>query len=71
MLSHLFVGGRRASSLPEGLLEANATGTVDLTDAVYLLNFLFTGGAPLAAPFFECGSDPTPDGLSCDSFPAC
>ena len=51
--------------------DTNDTGVVDVTDALYLLNFLFTGGAPPAAPFAACGQDPTADELSCDSFPSC
>ncbi len=51
--------------------DADDNGKVDVTDPVYLLNFLFTGGAPPALPFAECGQDPTVDDLRCDSFPSC
>ena len=36
-----------------------------------LLNSLFSGGPPPAAPFSECGPDPTPDALTCGSFEGC
>ena len=38
-------------------------GVVHIGDAVLLANFLFSGGAPPAAPYPEAGTDPTPDGL--------
>jgi hypothetical protein len=43
----------------------------NISDPVYLLNFLFTGGDAPGAPFGACGSDPTPDDLSCESYTAC
>ncbi len=36
-------------------LDANDDAGVDLADAVYLLNYNFTGGPPPPPPFFECG----------------
>ncbi len=44
---------------------------VNNMDAVYLLNFVFAGGPPPAAPFAECGVDPTTDDLTCESFEGC
>ena len=50
----------------------NDSGAVDLTDPVFLLNFLFAGRFPSPpAPFAECGSDPTPDDLTCLAFEGC
>ena len=44
---------------------------VDLSDGIYLLEFLFLGGKPPPKPYGSCGLDPTPDDLTCDSFPRC
>ena len=46
-------------------LDVNDNGMIDLGDAIQLLNFLYIGGAPPAAPFPDPGVDPTPDGLDC------
>ena len=46
-------------------LDVNDNGMIDLGDAIQLLNFLYIGGSPPAAPFPDPGVDPTPDGLDC------
>ena len=51
--------------------DANDTGRVDLSDAVFILNYLFVGGAVPPAPFRQCGLDPTPDELGCAVYPSC
>jgi hypothetical protein len=51
--------------------DANDTGAVNLTDAVYLLRFLFLGGPEVEAPYPGCGPDPTPDDLGCETYPPC
>ena len=38
---------------------------IELTDAVALFNWLFRGGPAPAAPFEECGLDPSDDAFSC------
>ena len=48
--------------------DVDDSGSVDLTDAVYLLNYLFIGGAAPAEPV-ACGLDPTGDNLSCETVP--
>ena len=45
----------------------NDDGSLDLSDAVNLLDFLFTGGGAPEAPFPLAGLDPTPDSLGCDA----
>lgn len=45
--------------------DANDDGIQDLSDPIALLMFLFGSGSPLPAPFPDCGSDPTPDVLTC------
>ena len=45
--------------------DADDNGRVQMADAVYLLNFIFTKGPPPPAPFPGCGTDPTADSSSC------
>ena len=45
-------------------------GDVNITDAVYLLNFLFIGNRTPPAPFPGCGPDPTAGELNCETVPA-
>jgi hypothetical protein len=47
------------------------TTAVDLTDPVFLLNALFAGRPQPVEPFTECGSGPTIDELTCESFGGC
>jgi hypothetical protein len=68
-LNYLFAGAVELPCLKA--LDANDDGLTNISDPVYLLNFLFTGGDAPGAPFGACGSDPTPDDLSCESYTAC
>ena len=44
--------------------DTNDDARIDLSDAVFLLTFLFLGGLPIPDPGPNvCGPDPTPDGL--------
>lgn len=70
ILGYLFLGSP-ARLACEKSADPDDNGTIQLTDAVYLLNYLFLGGAQPAVPFPDCGLDPTEDGLSCSSSPAC
>ncbi|MCH2376369.1 MAG: hypothetical protein MK538_19460, partial [Planctomycetes bacterium] len=45
-------------------------GRLNISDAINILLHAFQGKT-LAAPFESCGSDPTPDALTCESFPLC
>ncbi|MBI4605163.1 MAG: hypothetical protein HY721_24630 [Planctomycetes bacterium] len=66
LLSHLFQGS--GEILCEDACDGNDDGRLDLSDAVYLLSFGFLGGpAPPAPGPWECGCDPTPDGLTCSN----
>ena len=47
-------------------LDADDDGTTVITDAVYVLDYLFRGGRSIPPPFPARGSDPTPDGLGCE-----
>ena len=54
--------------------DSNADGTLNITDGIYVLNFLFLGGPdPLDPGPNDCGEDPTEAGdpLDCGSFPPC
>ena len=51
--------------------DLNDSGTIELTDAIVLLRYLFLRGPEPPQPFHACGRDPTPDGLGCGAFAAC
>ena len=51
--------------------DTNDDGKVDISDPVFMLNFLFSGGGSPKEPYPACGDDPTDDALSCERFPAC
>jgi hypothetical protein len=44
---------------------------VDISDAVFLLSYLFVGGEAPNDPLGTCGVDLTPDVLTCESFAGC
>ena len=62
-------------------LDTNDDGGVDLSDVIWLLEYMFAGGAPVPPPFPatgpggiaapDCGSDPTADALTCPSYVPC
>ena len=70
ILGFLFQGKRRLIPCVAAL-DVNDNNRVELSDAIYLLGHLFSGGAPPPAPFPLCGPDPTGDELSCATFFAC
>jgi hypothetical protein len=47
-------------------MDANDSQEVDLTDGIYVFNFLFLGGSQPPPPYPAAGVDPTADDL-----PAC
>jgi len=51
--------------------DANDDGERGVADPIYLLYFLFLEGPQPPAPGETCGTDPTGDGLDCQSFPPC
>ena len=52
--------------------DANDDGVLDLTDAIHILTYLFLRGPAPAAPFPECGADPSAsDALGCGVSLAC
>jgi len=69
LLGFLFLGS--AEPRCQDAADADDNGQVQITDAIRILGYLFLGGGPPAAPFPECGEDPTPDALPCSSQPGC
>ncbi|MEM7167434.1 MAG: hypothetical protein AAF581_18370 [Planctomycetota bacterium] len=67
LLGHLF---NSATIVCQSSADANDDGTTNIADVVRMLDALFGVGGPLSGPAV-CGVDPTPDSLTCDSFPAC
>ncbi|MEM7167184.1 MAG: di-heme oxidoredictase family protein [Planctomycetota bacterium] len=67
-LNYLFNSGPLTC---EAAADCNANGGVDLADPVYLLGYLFASTTAPPAPFPDCGVDPAPSSLTCDSAPAC
>ena len=62
ILLHLFAGGTLSCEDPA---DVDDNGSVELTDAVALLGFLFQHGAEPAPPFPTPGNDTTPDSSPC------
>jgi hypothetical protein len=69
VLAHLFAQGTAPAC--KDAADANDDGALDIADAVKILGHLFAQAGPLAAPFGECGADPTEDGLDCGKFAPC
>jgi len=69
VLNFLFSGGQRPGCLRSADVDDN--GSIEVTDATSLFNYLFLGGDEPATPFADCGTDSSPDTLTCDSFPSC
>ena len=51
--------------------DVDDNGSLEITDVLALLNFLFVSGPPPADPFPACGTDPTGGTLTCASFSPC
>ena len=50
----------------ENALDVNDDGSLDISDAIYGLAYLFSNGDPPPEPFPLCGEDTTPPGIPCD-----
>jgi len=66
LLGNLFFLPGAPSPACRDILDGNDDGAIDLTDAVFLLRFLFLGGSEIPPPYPDPGRDPTPDGLACE-----
>ena len=67
-LGYLFNGSVQLAC--ESAADVNDDGTVALSDAINVFQYLFLDGAPPQAPFPICDQDPTADSLTCEA-PAC
>ena len=64
ILRYLF--GREAGPFCDDAVDVDDNGTVNLTDAVFLLGYLLRPDSPVPpGPLSSCGTDKTPDSLSC------
>ena len=63
------VGGEEPAC--EDACDSNDDAMFDISDTIYILSNLFSMGPNPLPPYPGCGTDPTSDGLSCDSFPPC
>ena len=48
--------------------DADDSGFVNLTDGIFLLNFLFRAGDTPPTPHPDCGVDPSDDALTCEEY---
>jgi hypothetical protein len=51
--------------------DTNDDGDVNMSDPINELQHLFAMGPQFPAPYGVCGTDPTPDGVSCTAYPPC
>ena len=68
LLVYLFRSGKPPGC--DKAADANDDGALNLGDVITILLYVFQGES-LPAPFSSCGSDPTSDALTCQSFPLC
>lgn len=69
VLLYLFTDGLTPSCLDAA--DSDDSGVLDITDGIGIFSFLFLGQHPPADSFGACALDPTPDTLTCSSFPPC
>ena len=70
ILDHLFLGGRGVHCLDAA--DANDDGSIDVSDVVTNLGFLFLSWPEPPPPgTTECGIDPTEDAIGCESYAIC
>ena len=68
-LGILFPGPTSSGTTCRDACDTNDDGVLNIADPVNELNLIFLGGAPLPAPYPNCGFDATPlDGLECDEY---
>lgn len=67
LLMRLF--GEQAAGICADAEDVNDDGSVNLTDAVFLLDYMFVGGAMIPPPFPACAVDATGDSLAdCEGY---
>lgn len=70
ILNHLFAATPPTLAC-EKAADLDDCGNINISDAVYTLFFLFSGGPAPQSPYPSCGPDPSLDSLSCVSSPPC
>jgi|SoiMethySBSTD1v2_1073268.scaffolds.fasta_scaffold74813_2 hypothetical protein len=65
LLGYLFLTGDQPPCLEA--CDSDGSGSLNITDAIFELSFLFLGGAPLPPPGPTCAVDPSPSSLGCAS----
>lgn len=71
ILSALFVGGKETELSCLDAADTDDNGQIEISDALQILQHLFVRRQRLPHPAIYCGHDPTPEGLDCDTYPAC
>ncbi len=70
IINYLFVGGPEPHCLDAG--DSNDDGNnLDVSDVIYTIQWMFSGGLPPPPPHPDCSPDPTSDGLECVSYLSC
>ena len=70
ILRHQFQGGPPPPC--EEAADADGDNVVDgIADALHVLRHQFLEGPPPPGPYPDCGGDPDPPGLGCDTHPGC
>jgi hypothetical protein len=67
---HLFAGRTNAVEC-RAAADADSNGVLNVTDALYILRFLFRLGPPPVPPFPACGPEATQGLLGCDVGSSC
>jgi hypothetical protein len=71
ILLHLFAGGTGFEKCMDAA-DANDDGDVNISDAVYLIDWRYKSDDPPPQPFPSCDEDPTPgDGFTICEYPSC
>ena len=68
-LNYIFADGTTPTCLKAADFDDN--GSLTIGDPIALLNFLFADGTAPVPPAPDCGTDPTDDELTCESFAGC
>jgi hypothetical protein len=71
LLEFLFIRGT-AVPVCRSAADANNSGVIDISDALFVLIHLFSeSGFDPQPPYPACGIEPVTDSLDCKSFPPC
>ena len=70
ILGDLFLGDVQVGNCRDSM-DVDDNGFVEITDGIYLLSFLFSGGNAPASPFAACGVDRGGASPGCESYAPC